>query len=171
MFAAFAQQKEMAALPVAICSSAPERFGAGQRLRVAAVAATVLICSVLTLALWWRTQQPEQESNPARAPAPQLNHTTTEAAEKQPGATPLKNESEPAVQIASRSSVRHRPLRRMKPVQRAEESYGELFTLKPITPTEPTEFEHIVRMQIPRTALALWGVQSTRNWSTIEDHG
>jgi hypothetical protein len=36
---------------------------------------------------------------------------------------------------------------------------SEFLSLRPGAQSEPTEFEHVVRLQIPRTTLALWGVR------------
>lgn len=64
--------------------------------------------------------------------------------------------------IAQAALVRRRVMprvpRNLKAARRVSEEYGELLSLTPLARNETEEFQQVVRMQIPRATLRLWGL-------------
>lgn len=57
-----------------------------------------------------------------------------------------------------RRRVTPRVPRNLKAARRVSEEYGELLSLTPLARNETEEFQQVVRMQIPRATLRLWGL-------------
>lgn len=152
LFAAFEQQQE----PVVRPAPRPVRpsFWAGLQLHWAAAAVTAMILLLAVSALrWWRLSQPVSETNVVKVAATQQQEPT--AQEK--SVTLVQQER--VSTVATRTIAKPR-VRRAAPITRSEATgNGEFLSLRPGAQSEPTEFEQVVRLQIPRTTLALWGVR------------
>lgn len=110
--------------------------------RWAAAMAAVLVISGLVAMAWRRTDVHQ----------PPSIDTTVANVTKQPPVQPSLNDApKVAVKIPPKA-------KRTKPVRREAEEFGALISLMPFAQTETEEFQQIVRMQIPRSTLQLWGL-------------
>ncbi|MFN7929240.1 MAG: hypothetical protein U0Y68_15100 [Blastocatellia bacterium] len=150
LLATFAQQQE----PAIVKTITPRKnFAAALRWKWAtAMVATALL--LFALSQWWHTPQPVPlASLPARQ--------GTNAAPQSAASTGQTIQPEVTAQatVAARVISKHPLRRKLHSERQAEEENGAFLSLRPNMPAEPTEFEQIVRLQIPRTTLALWGVK------------
>jgi hypothetical protein len=116
--------------------------------RWAAAAAVLLVVFGLAAASWWRARSQV---------APPTVETITRVIKEQSPKTPSGLEVDVAAN-ASPMPVKLRPQLRKKSERRRTDDYGALISLMPIAPTETEEFQQVVRMQIPRSTLRLWGL-------------
>lgn len=114
---------------------------------VAATAVLLLVFGLGTLRLW----------RPA-APAPPVTNTTARTSTNEPQPAQAENSSKFSAEADNHVPPVRRPRRRTNPVRRSANEYGELLSLLPLAPTEADEFQQVVRLQIPRATLRLWGL-------------
>ena len=162
LLAAFEQQKQ----PVAGTVATPVRrgFWTGFRLNWAlAATATVLLLFALS-PLWWGPE-PVRQTNLTQELHPELALQQAASAPATTTPVPLERTASPraVVRAAFKARARSAPSAvhsvRYGSVRHSEDGKGEFLALRPNLSAEPSEFEQIVRMQIPRTTLALWGVR------------
>lgn len=122
--------------------------------RMYAPVAALLLLAMLVTILFWREQA--NPSAPSNETANQMQATVPAA--PAPAIEPTIAESVPATQLAPSTSLKRRLARRGHPTKRAVEEYGTLLSLMPFTASEPDEVQQVVRMQIPRATLRLWGL-------------
>lgn len=153
LMAAFAEQHS----PSVRVVPAPKSFWAGLRFNWAmAATATALVLFALTAMLWWRTPAPVQEAKQNNIQNVNALPEQREMVRKETASVPPKKES--VMRVAARTPVRPHVRRPSQPMQ-SEDRFNGFVALRPNADTEPAEFEQVVRMQIPRTTLALWGVR------------
>ena len=114
---------------------------------LAAAALVFLVIGLATLRQW----------RPA-APAPSLSNATARTSPDEPRPTKLENGSKLTGKAAPLASLPRRARRRTSTARRSANEYGELLSLLPLAPTEAEEFQQVVRLQIPRATLRLWGL-------------
>lgn len=113
---------------------------------LAAAAAAAIIFTALTVAVWRGPRQTARET-----PVAEVNPPRQEAIVAQIPHDPA----------ATSSPVQKRAAKRAKPaIPVSNEDEGELISLNPAISTgaDLGEFEYVVRMHIPHTTLALWGL-------------
>lgn len=113
--------------------------------RWVAATAALLIVSGLVAAALWRTYSYDQSP-------------TIEALTKNLNESPKKLSPNNGDVAGVKYAIKLRPHQRPKTVRREREEYGALISLMPIGQTEAEEFQQVVRMQIPRSTLRLWGL-------------
>lgn len=118
------------------------------------IAATALMVCAL-LAGWWHVWQPVQEAERTEAPAAKPASPPQETMSEQRPATRSQSEPVAMARATARTIIKPRETRVIKAVR----PEPEFISLRPGTQAEPSEFEQVVRMEIPRTTLALWGVR------------
>lgn len=118
------------------------------RLVTVGAVALVLLFFLAALRLW-------RPVTPAAPISNETAHTDTSA----PTPVQLEPGSEKrTVSVDVPVPVTRRSRQRTKPVRRNADEYGELLSLLPLSQTEADEFEQVVRLQIPRATLRLWGL-------------
>lgn len=116
---------------------------------VMATAVGLVIFSLLATTGLWRTRSHHW---------PQTGELMATDHNERPESGSLNNETVKATLHAPQTPIRIRPHQRPKAVRRLPEEYGALLSLLPIAQNEADEFQQVVRMQIPRSTLRLWGL-------------
>jgi hypothetical protein len=156
LFAAFEQQQELIVRPV----PRPVRssFWAGLRLDWAtAVAAAMILLFAVSALRWWRTPPPVPEASVANAHNDAAATQQPEPAAQEKSATSVQQER--ASTVTARAIAKPRVRRTATMMRSGAAGDTEFLSLRPGVQSEPTEFEQVVRLQLPRTTLALWGVR------------
>lgn len=150
-------EQQTAALPVAAPNPARTPFWASLRWRWATAAAAAVLLILLSAVLWRQKPRPVREIVKEQRPEAASQQVELPSGHKE--AMPLRQEGASLGRVVARTIPKPRVRQQIHPVRRAEEGEGEFLALRPNTQAEPSEFEQVVRMRIPRTTLALWGVR------------
>lgn len=118
------------------------------------VAAVLILGVMATVALLRRSSDSSQFMQTT------ANVPRKEEAVEHKESVPLRTvQSQTIAQAALvRRRVTPRVPRNLKAARRVSEEYGELLSLTPLARNETEEFQQVVRMQIPRATLRLWGL-------------
>ena len=122
----------------------------------ATAAAVLLICAVLT-AVWLWPRRTEQLAGNRDGVNKSVNPKPVNPKEATPP-LPVEPRQQTSLARAAASKPHPRPRPQNKAKDRNAEEYGALLSLTPLAQSEPDEFQQVVRMQIPRATLRLWGV-------------
>lgn len=147
-FAVHTRQQQRAQKPLATW------FDSIWHWRMYAPVATLLLLAMSATILLWREQA--SPSAPKNDAANQMQAILPAA--PAPAIKPTIAESVPAIPIKPPAPLKRRLAQRGHPTKRAVEEYGALLSLMPFAASEPDEVQHVVRMQIPRATLRLWGL-------------